>query len=441
MKFKKLVLTTALALGLTGTANATNWLQLQGTEPAGSSDRFKLWGFIQPMYTYTENTKLKAGAFAGQKAIFNQTAPERRSSNTFQLRRARLGVRGSNFPLDSKTNYFLLIEAGKNGITEFDSSVAMTDGSVTLNYIPRARIRIGQFKVPGSEEGLQAIHVFDYVNFTNVTDQMMLERFLDEDGSRPAIQGFFANGPNGSVGAFRDIGIQVFDWFNTGDWQHSYAAMVGNGNGLNRTDNNNEKDYYAYWSSEWVFAGKGARRQGWKMFAWGMAGERTLEYTFENAGDRDFDRDRWGFGTTFRKGKYRAAAEYIYADGMIFNGSTGGAVPGAVSNNGAVMSSLNIKPNGESEGYYVHFGYAVIPQIELDIRYDFLDRMKNVDADEREFTTLTLGAQYFFNKKTRALVNYEFRDLDAPEFSSSSNPNQIGDTMDDRITVQLLAIF
>jgi len=102
---------------------------------------------------------------------------------------------------------------------------------------------------------------------------------------------------------------------------------------------------------------------------------------------------------------------------------------------------VNINPNGESEGYYVHFGYAIIPEIELDIRYDYLDRMKNVDAAEREFTTLTLGAQYFFNKKTRALLNYELRDLDAPGFSSSAPQNKVVDSMDDRITVQLLAIF
>ena len=437
MQFNKLVLATALAAGMASSAQAANWLQLQGTEPAGSTDRFKLWGFIQPQYTYTENTKLKAGPWGGQKAVFNQTAPERESSNTFQLRRARLGVRGTNFPLDSRTNYFLLVEAGKNGITEFGSDVAMTDGSITLNYIPHARVRVGQFKYPGSEEGLQAIHVFDYINFTNVTDQMLLERFLDGDGTEPNDP----NTPNGSVGAFRDIGVQVFDWFDWAGWEHSYAAMIGNGNGINRTDNNNDKDVYAYWASEKVFAGAGARRQGWKLFAWGQHGERTLDYTFGNPGDQDYDRDRWGLGTTFRKGKYRAAAEYIWADGMIFNGSDGGAVPGAENNAGTNEASLNIQPNGESQGYYVHLGYAVTPKIELDVRYDYLDRMENVDAAEREFTTVTLGAQYFFNKKTRAIVNYEFRDLEAPDFNSSAPPNEIGDTMDDRITVQLLAIF
>ncbi|UCE76548.1 MAG: porin, partial [Gammaproteobacteria bacterium] len=59
----------------------------------------------------------------------------------------------------------------------------------------------------------------------------------------------------------------------------------------------------------------------------------------------------------------------------------------------------------------------------------------------REFTTWTLGVQYFFNKKTRALINYEFRDLEAPELPSSAPPNEIGDSMDDRLSLQVLAIF
>jgi len=438
MKLKKLVLTTALALGMTGSANAANWLKLQGTEPAGSSDRAKVWGFIQPQYFYTENTKLKAGPWKGQKAIFNQAGPERKSSNTFQMRRARIGIRGTNFPLDSRTNYFLLIEAGKNGITEFDSAVAATDASVTFSHIPYARVRVGQFKTPTAEEGLQAIHVFDYINFTTGTDQMLLERFFDEDGSR----GNFKNGLNGSVSAFRDIGIQVFDIIPTaGGWEHSYAVMVGNGNGINRTDNNNEKDYYGYLSTSKIFAGKGARRQELKMFAWGQTGERTLEFANGVAGKEDFDRDRWGVGFTFRKDKYRAAAEYVDSDGMIFNGTDGGAVGGALNNAGTSVASFNIVPKGESESYYIHAGYAVIPQLELDVRYDYLDRLSDSKTGEREFTTWTVGFQYFFNRKTRAIVNYEFRDADAPGFSSSAGPNQVLDTFDDRLALQILAIF
>jgi phosphate-selective porin len=433
------ILAAALMTGLSAGAHATNWLQLQGTEPAGSTDRFKLWGFIQPQYAYTEGSEVAAGPFAGQDAVFNQIGPDLKSSSTFQLRRARLGVRGANFPLDSKTNYFLLLEAGQNGITEFsDSAVAATDASITLNHIPHARVRIGQFKYPGSEEGLQAIHVFNYINFTLATDQLLLERFFDGDGSDTQD----ANKPNGSVGAFRDIGVQVFDWFNLFGMEHSYAAMVGNGNGLNRSDNNNDKDYYLYWASEKVFNNStGARREGLKLFGWYQNGERTLEYVNGVAGDQDFDRKRWGFGTTFRKGPIRAAAEYIDADGMIFNGTDGGAVPGSRNNADTATASFNVAPDGKANGYYVDLGYKVLPKLELDLRYDYLDRVKNIDAQEREFNTWTVGAQWFFNKKTRVLVNYEFRDAEAPNAPSGAVPNQILEDTDDRLTVQLLAIY
>ncbi len=426
----------ALVLG-SASVEATNWLAIQGTEPAGASERANVWGFIQPEYQYTEGTDLKAGPWAGKSAQFNVIGPDLDSNSTFNIHRARLGVRGTGFPLDSKVNYFLLVEAGNNGITSENGSVMATDASVTLNYIEGARFRVGQFKYPGSEEGLMAIHVFDYINFTNVTNMIMLERFFDSDGSVASVG---ANNPNGSVGAFRDIGVQVFDWFNTGNWEHSYAAMIGNGNGIDRGDDNSDKDLYLYWASERVYGGEGPRRQGLKLYAWHQQGKRTIA-TGPTQTVGDYDRTRWGLGTTFRKAKYRAGAEYIKADGMIFNGSDGGAVPGTLNNAGTAVSSWNILPNDEADGWYVDAGYKLLPDLELDLRYDWLNRATDTAADERRFTAWTAGAQYTLNKKTRLIFNYEFRAAEAPELSGSAVPNQILDGMDDRASVQLLAIF
>jgi hypothetical protein len=440
MQFKQLFISVPVLLMLGGifTADAADWLLLQGTEPTGSPERFDVWGFIQPQYSYTRGSEIAAGPFAGQDMLPNQIGPEFDSSNSFHLRRARLGVRGANLPLDPGINYFLLLEAGNNGITEFgDSAVAPTDASVTFNHIPHARIRIGQFKYPGAEEGLQAIHVFDYVNFSAPTHLLLLERFFDGDGSDTQD----ANFPNGSFGAFRDIGVQVFDSFETGAWEHSYAVMAGNGNGLNRQDNNDAKDLYLYWASERVFKGKGARREGWKLFAWNHNGRRTLDFVNGVAGERDFDRDRWGFGTTLRKGPYRVAAEYISADGMIFRGTDDGAVPGSRDNADTRTASFNMVPNGEATGYYVHLGYAPLPDWEFDLRYDYLDWLKNESAGESELTDWTLGVQYFFNRDTRALFNYEFRDAKAPNQPASAVANRNLDNLDDRATLQLITIF
>ncbi|NIR93312.1 MAG: phosphate-selective porin O and P, partial [Gammaproteobacteria bacterium] len=65
------------------------------------------------------------------------------------------------------------------------------------------------------------------------------------------------NAFDSSVAAARDTGVQVFDTFKIGSWEHSYAVMIGNGNGLNQGDNDNNKDTYLYWSSEKNFSGKG----------------------------------------------------------------------------------------------------------------------------------------------------------------------------------------
>ncbi len=421
-------------LSAASSTHAANWLMLQGTEPAGAAPRAKLWGFIQPEFQQTDGTNLAVGPWAGQEAIFNQIGPDLKTDSTFQIRRARIGVRGTGFPLDSRVNYFFLAEAGNNGITrQGGGSVKLTDASVTLNYIPGARIRIGQFKTPGSEEGLQAIHVFDYINFTTAANQLLLERYFNGDGSDPQD----ANKPNGPLGAFRDIGVQIFDSFKKGSWEHSYAAMIGNGNGITRSDNDSNKDIHLYWSSENVYGGKGGRRQGLKLFAWMQDGKRTLT----GAGAGEYDRKRYGLGTTYRKGKVRAAFEYIKADGMIFNGTDGAAVAGAANNAGTAVASFNVATDGKADGGYVHLGYAVTPKWELDIRYDVLNRLTDNTAGERKFETTTLGAQYFFNKKTRLILNYEMRDAEAPNLASTAGPNKILSGIDDRVSLQVLAIF
>ncbi len=431
---KILIVAAIIGTMAASTAQAANWLMLQGTERDAAAPRAKVWGFIQPEYSSTSNTPLQAGPWKGQDAIFNQMRPNLKSNKGFNVLRARLGVRGTGLPLDSNVNYFLLAEFGNNGITAGDNgSAKLTDASVTLNHIDGARFRVGQFKTPGSEEGLQAIHVFDYINFTGATNGLLLERFFDGDGSAAGD----ANRPNGSVGAFRDIGIQMFDTFKVNDWEHSYAVMLGNGNGINRADNNDSMETYLYWSSEQVYAGAGARREGWKLFAWNQDGKRTLTA----AGAGEYDRTRSGLGTTFKKGKQRAGFEYITADGMIFNGSDGGAVPGTLNNLGTATASFNVETTGEADGYYLHYGYALTNELELDLRYDVYNRMTDVAAKERKFDTLTVGAQYFFNKKSRLIVNYEARNAEAPNLASAHAANQILDGMDDRLSAQLLIIF
>src|SRR5210317_2408237 len=212
-RYRKLVLTSlvwVVAVCASGTASAANWLMVQGTEPAGSADLARVWGFVQVQYQKDQSDPNPAGGYIPPKLI----GPNLDSQSAFNVNRARIGVRGVAMPLDSKINYFLLLEMGNNGITEPSGSFAKaTDASITFNHLKGARIRAGLFKYPGSEEGLQAIHVFDYINFTWVGNQMMLERFPNQRYTRnnspttlPPEQRL--NGFDRSVGAFRDVGVQ-----------------------------------------------------------------------------------------------------------------------------------------------------------------------------------------------------------------------------------------
>jgi hypothetical protein len=423
---------------------ASNWLQLQGTEAPGAEQLAKVWGFVQVQYQDDNSDPNGAGGYIPPKLI----GPDLDSQSGFNVNRARIGVRGVAMPLDQKINYFLLLEMGNNGITEPSGSFAKaTDASVTFNHFKGARIRAGLFKYPGSEEGLQAIHVFDYINFTWVTNQMLLERFPNRNYTPnvppqqlpPETR---MNGFDRGVGAFRDVGVQVFDWFKVGgDWELAYAAMIGNGNGLNFSDNDNNKDVYLYFSGEKVFGGAGPRRQGLKFFAWLQDGERTADLSNDGIyNPEEYDRKRYGLGFKFLRKGIRVSGEYMWGEGMIFqapHNPSFGLGPAA----GNPYSPVGHGAFAEAKGFYIEGGYRFPgTKWELDLRYDQYNRLDG-DRFQIDFDRTTLGAQYFFNPRVRVAVNYEMRNGEAPNFPSGAGPNANVDGIDSRIGVQLTAIW
>ncbi len=231
----------------------------------------------------------------------------------------------------------------------------------------------------------------------------------------------------------------MFDNFKVSDgWELSYAAMYGNGNGLNFNDNDDNKDLYFYLSAEKVFGGKGPKRDGLKIFAWSQDGERTADLT---AGDghnpEEYDRERRGLGIKYLNKPWRVTAEYMEGEGMIFLGPhnpnfTYGSGAGNPASSGA---------NADAEGYYIEAGYRIPKtKLELDLRYDHYVRLKD-DPFETEFNKFTIGAQYFFTKTMRLAVNYEKSDAEVTTLAGGAGPNGNLDGVDDRIAIQFTAIF
>jgi len=421
--FTKTLSAAAVVAGLSAiqVAEAANWLMLQGTEKPGAAGRAKVWGFVQAQYQTDSSDANAGGGYVPPKLI----GPNLNSQSQFNVNRARLGVRGIGMPLDSSVNYFLLAEFGNNGITGNDGDAAVSDASITINT-DATRIRMGLFKTPGPEEALQAIHVFDYINFTSVSNQLMLERFAtssDTNSTPQATPNAGMNRHSRPVGAFRDTGVQFFDSFKSGKWDHSYAVMFGNGNGLSNGDNDDNRDTYVYWSSELAMGGKGPRAQGLKFFAWNQSGTRT------NPADKtqEQDRTRQGVGVKYLKKPFRATFEYMSGEGMIFQGQHR---PGHTFN------------DEEASGYYLDFGYY-IPKSkwEVDLRVDSYTRGENHPTsgadDESTFDTTTVALQYHINKKTRMTVEVSNRTFESDTTATNNNLEGVGQ----RTAIQLTHIF
>jgi hypothetical protein len=441
VNFKKLTMAFAVAgtMLVAGNAQATNWLRLQGGEDPGSGGRAKVWGFLQPTY---------------QKDVSKGTGPEPTrigpnldGQEQFQLFRARIGVRGTPLPLDDSVNYFIMAEFGHNAATDggrFGSRTPgrLMDASVTVSKITGARVRFGLFKTPGPEETFQGIPALDYINFTWVGNQLMLERYSNGISSTANGDGVPTPAESSwdtSFGAARDTGIQVFDWFKTGDWVHSYAVMIGNGAGLEpytAETVDGQHDVYAYWASEWVFGGKGPFQQGWKTFVWSQSGKRQGDFTDDaTVNPQVYNRTRYGIGTRYRRGDWRVTAEYMAGKGMIFQGPE--------KPNMSIGPFLSL--DGKADGYYADVGYYIPgTDLEADLRYDVYHRSTENVQIAADFFRTTVGLQWHMNKKSRLILNYEIRSAEA-ENNTGTPPNtnlrnglaQIGN----RYGIQITTIF
>lgn len=471
---KGMVLKSALAaaigamVGMGQSAQAANWLQLYNTSPPGIAAPIKVWGFVQPDYASTDGSGVSGlkgpasvTAFNGETPNFNLIGPDLKSSNTFNMLRARIGARGTLTPLTNKLDYFVLAEFGNNGLTYFAGRhPVISDAFVTWNGTSVARFSMGLQKVPGSWESRVGIAALPYVNYTTASLQNTLERFIDPGVAvSSAGNGGYHFAPSTDnvtgYGAFRDIGLKVFDWFDRGQWEYAYAFMVGNGGPITSTNNNNGLDTYGMLRASYVFSGKGPYRNDAGVWAWFHNGQRKIDQI------GTYSLKRWGLGGEYSRhqrqaGGYSLHAGYLRANGWIlapapfrYDATTAGGYSGAVLGAYNNLTQWTLYPGSDNTawGAYAQGGYYVAHNIELQLRYDQYNRLTNQPALERDFKTWTLGAQYFLSPNTRLTLNYAMRTLEVPHAGAITNAVQrhnaeaIASSMANRIDLQLTAVF
>lgn len=414
----------ALALlvcsNLLGRAQAAESLLPQATELGQPDAPIKIGGFLQPQVDWMLGDPVQGlkspglSGFNGDLPAFNTVGGS--SQLSFRLFRARLGARGSMPGTDQRINWFTLFEFGEVPITRA-SPVVPTDLSVTFSYIPGARIRVGQFKLPVMEEIVPPLTAFEWVHFSNTFTGLLSENRI--------VNGAYVGGAY----AFRDVGIQVFDGFQQGALAGGYALMLSNGDGILSGDTDGHHDLSGRFELAWVLDGERTdpRRQEVKVGAWRLQGKRDV-------GNQTFDRVRQGVFLHVEIKPVWALIELASGQGML---ETGSGPPFA-------GGTVGLASQGEAWGIVGQGGMRLdLPpkwgELGLKLRYDRFDRQTEDAVAERIFQTMTGGVEYDPVPKLRLQANYEWRTVEAP--GASGDALVLADAMGDRVTVQVTARF
>lgn len=191
-----------------------------------------------------------------------------------------------------------------------------------------------------------------------------------------------------------------------------------------------------------------------KFYGYHQQGVRNFTVDAAGTQSQDFDLIRYGIGARAlgelfgaQAGKHRLGFELMYADGMIHYMPTGNVADGAVGNN---VMQIAAERGNKARGITLDYGYYLNPSWQFDVRYsrdDLLYQTAGVwmPSDKRIFENLTVGVNYYFTPKTRLTVDYEFRDVRAPNPAATApltnNANITVDSVGDRFGVRLTHSF
>ncbi|MCJ7764881.1 MAG: OprO/OprP family phosphate-selective porin [Thiovulaceae bacterium] len=449
--------------------DAADWLRLQGAQPEVvaphgvkvpyRSKEPHVWGFIQANYKkdFGDVFIPPGGPNEGVNLTpFSRLNPDLKDQSGFNVFRARLAVRGMADG-ENLINYFFMTEFANNAINNLighrNVATYFSDASVTLKHIPGAKLRVGMFKTPGSEEGLQAVFISPYIDFTTMSNQLLLERKVTNVGGvqtggaagGAATVHYTSTSMEEPIGAYRDTGAQLFDTLNiTKGWDITYAYMYGNGNGISMKASDKQATHYGYLALEDNFGpGRGYFTESVKFYIWGQSGKRTLlsdPSTDANPDQAlvevDANRKRYGVGMTYYQNGLRFEAEYVRAKGMIFTGAKDKDTDPLAED---WQVQFAVGDENVADGGYVNLQYELVAKkFEVFGRYDYLNRLTNDTKAERDFKTATLGCSYRFRGATRVDLNYQIRDIKAP---GNDNAQAVVDNIGNRVAVQVTAAF
>lgn len=266
--------------------------------------------------------------------------------STMFIKRARIGAKGDIY---EDIKYAFLFEAA--------NSPYLLQAWIDYNFSSTINLRVGQYKYPFGIEAYPSATTWKFINPSFITDN--ITKTLGNSG-----------------GSFRDIGIQLNGGYNLAKKAKlNYAFMLLNGNGINKKDDNRNKDI-ALRSSITID----------DIFDVGIS-YFNGKYSKNDLGN--FDENSLGFhlqsNLNVNNKELRIQGEYILAKYYDQNKS--------------------YRP----WGYYFYSTYEVYDNIEAGLRYDYFEKNKFA-SDISSFSRITFSAGYYFAQKQRINLNYEIID-------------------------------
>lgn len=320
--------------GLTITANA----QQKGSEIDWTKEftsRITLNGYAQGGWSYQDPNGVKTNAYNLKRTLL--------------WAKARITDRWS----------FMFMHDFSSVVQEFYTDYRVSKGN-------EMTVRLGQFKHSYSMENPMSPTQLELVD---VYSQAVL--YLAGEGPDPL------NGVNYG----RDMGLEVFGDLAKGAVHYELALMSGQG--INRKDQNNQKDFIAKLELRPV--------QGFRVVASGYLGTGCAVGTAKwnpdiNVGD-NYTRNRYSVGAEYKTQAY-TGSKYKEARPASIRAEWLGGKDGNVG----------------SRGGYVTTCIPVVDALDIVASGETFDRNTKVDGWDQ--TNLTIGLQYWFFKKCRMQLQY-----------------------------------
>lgn len=301
-------------------------------------------------------------SLAGYTQIRYQNLEETGKKSGFDIRRARLDVKGNISPY---VGYRLQTDFAGTSTGAF---AKLLDAYAEVKLTDYFNLTIGQQKVALSYENQVSDNKSESVDRSQVVEALVA-RSKDVIGNQ-----------NG-----RDIGIQANgSLFNTGErFLLDYQVGVFNGAGINAAaDNNLSKDVAARLLIHPI--------QGLDLGGSYYDGVGNYLVISTDKANRNKGRTRWGTELSYEKKRFSLHSEYLEGKDNVVN----------------------------KNGYYMQAAFYIIPQqFQIIGKYDSYD--PNNDKSDDASIVYTLGVNYLFNANTKLQVAYNIRKEQGTEISNN----------------------